>query len=156
MGWDFQYPNNMSVFTFFDLPTSILAPQSMALFEAKLQKVSWSNLLLLLELDTRSSLNYLEIRFWKLFPPWNNWLILTAAIAKGQVFLGFFCSGCFLDTFLHLYLFSQNMKCKCDTLRFRHLNLFKPFFLDLAHHRKWTIKYAVNDLIAVSPILCVW
>ena len=99
MGWDFQYPKNMSVFTFFDLPTSILAPQSMALFEAKLQKVSWSNLLLLLELDTRSSLNDLEIRFWKLFPPWNNWLILTAAIAKGQVFLGFFCSGCFLDTF---------------------------------------------------------
>ena len=40
MGWDFQYPNNLSVFTFFDLPTSILAPQSMALFEAKLQKVS--------------------------------------------------------------------------------------------------------------------
>ena len=107
MGWDFQYPNNMSVFTFFDLPTSILAPQSMALFEAKLKKVSWSNLLLLLELDTRSSLNYLEIRFWKLFPPWNNWLILTAAIAKGQVFLGIFVVDVFWILFASLPLFTK-------------------------------------------------
>lgn len=107
MGWDFQYPKNMSVFTFFDLPTSILAPQSMALFEAKLQKVSWSNLLLLLELDTRSSLNDLEIRFWKLFPPWNNWLILTAAIAKGQVFLVFFVVDVFRILFASLPLFTK-------------------------------------------------
>ena len=107
MGWDFQYPNNMSVFTFFDSPTSILAPQSMALFEAKLQKVSWSNLLLLLELDTRSSLNNLEIRFWKLFPPWNNWLILTAAIAKGQVFLGIFVVDVFWILFASLPLFKK-------------------------------------------------
>ena len=61
----------------------------MALFEAKLQKVSWRNLLLLIELDIRSSLNDLEIWFWKLFSPWNNWLILSAAIAKEQVFLVF-------------------------------------------------------------------